>query len=100
MKLSLLLAVLKKAGLTLMFMVELALMPAKYLGIKVGLMPTCNTNIPIGSLAKFTSIEKLKRVLGMYEARIETAELSPLMIFAERTLLHLFWQSAAESNKA
>jgi hypothetical protein len=55
--------------------------------------------MPMGSFWKSTTTEKLKEVVGIYEATIETAELSPLMILALRTSLQLFEQSLADCTR-
>ena len=75
-------------------------MPWKYFEERDGFSPSCKTNIPIGSFPKTTSTEKLFRELGIYDAIIEIADISPLMILAEITLSQRFLQSTAESMRA
>jgi len=74
--------------------------PEKYLAAMIGLSPICIENIPIGSLPKFTSTEKLNWELAMYEEIIEMAEVSPLVNLPTRTSLQLFLQSLAELMRA
>lgn len=68
-------------------------MPEKYFEIRVGLMPIWTVKRPIGSFWKSMRTEKLYDVVGMYDATIETAEESPLMILTLSTSLQLLRQS-------
>ena len=72
----------------------------KYFEATDCLIATSRTNMPMGSLPKSTMTEKEYLLLGIYWAFMEMADRSPLMILAERTLLHLFLQSTALSRRA
>lgn len=79
--------------MTLRVRLLLTSIPEKYLGTKAGLMAIRTVKIPIGSFWKSMRTEKLYDVVGMYEARIDTAEESPLMILTLSTSLQLLRQS-------
>ena len=49
----------KSAGLTFTLSTDDVSTPEKYLAAIIGLSPICKENIPIGSLPKLTSTEKL-----------------------------------------
>jgi len=55
-------------------------------------MLICTVKIPIGSLPKSIATENENEVLGMYWARIDVADESPLTICTLSTLSHLSWQ--------
>lgn len=56
--------------------------------------------MPIGSLPKFTSTEKLNLELGMYDEMMEIADESPLVNLPTNTSLQLFLQSLADEIRA
>lgn len=61
----LLVAMARKAGLTLTVSLLLTSMPLKYLETRLGLIPIWAVNSPMGSFMKSTTTEKLNEVVGM-----------------------------------
>lgn len=100
MRLSLVAFFANSAGLTFTLRTAEVSTPEKYLAAMIGLSPICRENMPIGSLAKLTSTEKLNCELGMYEEIIEMADESPLVNLPTNTSLQLFLQSLADEIKA
>ena len=83
----------KKAGFTFTVSTLDTSMPLKYLCTRLGLIPIWAVNIPIGSIPKSISTEKLKDDEGMYETMIEVVDTNPLTSRTLRTSLQLREQS-------